>query len=59
MYSSYPVVYRDGTVYDLTSLLAPGGGCTATSAVSINNAGQIAGYANCNGGVSAVVFTPQ
>ncbi|QSQ26745.1 hypothetical protein JY651_18250 [Pyxidicoccus parkwayensis] len=61
VYDSHPVVWRDGTVYDLTSVLDPvtGAGCTVTAALSINNAGQIAGYANCNGVVSAVVFTPR
>lgn len=62
VYSSHYVVWRDGTVYDLTSVLDPvtGAGCTVTSANGINNAGQIVGFATCNGAINTmVVLTPQ
>lgn len=54
------VVWRDGGVFELQSLLdtATGQGWTITSAGSINNVGQIAGFGFHNGETHAFLLTP-
>ncbi|MGE5095969.1 MAG: hypothetical protein ACM3SO_12565 [Betaproteobacteria bacterium] len=57
----HTVVWRDGGVFDLTSLLDPvsGAGWVITSAASINNLGQIVGQGTFNGVAMPYVMTPQ
>lgn len=54
------VVWRDGGVFDLQSLLDPvtGAGWTITNVTAINNVGQIAGSGVHNGQSAAFVMTP-
>ena len=54
------VVWRDGGVYDLQSVLDPvsGAGWTITSAAGLNNLGQIVGMGTYNGAVAVFVMTP-
>jgi uncharacterized membrane protein len=55
-----PVLWRDGAVADLQSLLDPAGAAewTITSADAINNLGQIVGLGRHNGTLSVFVMTP-
>jgi hypothetical protein len=55
------VVWRDGGVFDLQSLLDPvtGAGWTITYAAGINNLGQIVGIGLDNGTPAVFVMTPQ
>lgn len=59
--NDHPVVWRDGGVFDLTSVLDPasGAGWTLTYAASINNRGQIVGLGFHNGVVVPFLMTPQ
>jgi uncharacterized membrane protein len=54
------VIWRDGGVFNLQSLLDPasGAGWTITGISAINNLGQIAGTATHNGQSTAFVMTP-
>jgi len=54
------VVWRDGGVYDLQSVLDPvtGAGWTITSAAGLNNLGQVVGTGTYNGVVAVFVMTP-
>lgn len=54
------VVWRDGAVFDLQSLLdsASGSGWTITSVTAINNLGQIVGNGSHNGQPAAFLMTP-
>jgi uncharacterized membrane protein len=54
------VVWRDGGVFDLQTLLDPfsGAGWTITGVSAINNAGQIVGVGTHNGVTTAFVMTP-
>jgi uncharacterized membrane protein len=54
------VIWRDGGVFELQSLLDPvsGAGWTITSVSGINNAGQIVGAGTHNGQAAAFVMTP-
>jgi uncharacterized membrane protein len=58
---SHIVIWRDGGVFDLTSLLDPatGAGWTITYAPSINNKGQIVGIGELNGTPTPFLMTPQ
>jgi probable HAF family extracellular repeat protein len=54
-------LFTDGRLYDLNDLLAPGaGGALLTSAVDINDRGQVLAYALLDGGTrrAAVLLTP-
>ena len=55
-----PVLWRDGAVSDLQSLLDPAAAAewTITSADAINNLGQIVGLGLHNGAISVFVMTP-
>ena len=57
---SRPVIWRDGGVFDLQSLLDPGSGegWTITSVSGINNLGQIVGSGLRNGQPSPFVMAP-
>ena len=57
----HSVLWRDGGVYELSSLVDPvvNAGWTITSAVAINNLGQILGFGFHNGEGRVVVLTPQ
>ena len=54
------VVWRDGGVFDLQSLLDPvsGTGWTITGVSAINNLGQIGGSGSHNGQPTAFLMTP-
>jgi hypothetical protein len=54
------VVWRDGGVFDIQSLLDPvsGAGWTVTHAAGINNLGQIVGTGTYNGQAAVFVMTP-
>ena len=54
------VIWRDGGVFDLQSLLDPltGAGWTITSAAALNNLGQIVGTGTYQGAVAVFVMTP-
>lgn len=53
------VLWQNGTVADLQSLIDPLSGWTITSVTSINNAGQILGTGVHNGQSALFVMTPQ
>lgn len=57
---SRPVIWRDGGVFELQSLLDPtsGDGWTITSVSGINNLGQIIGSGLHNGLPTSFVMTP-
>jgi uncharacterized membrane protein len=57
---SRPVVWRDGGVFDLQAVLDPvtGAGWTVTSALGLNDSGQIVGTGTLDGVVSIFVMTP-
>ncbi|MEA3207512.1 MAG: hypothetical protein QOE70_569 [Chthoniobacter sp.] len=53
------VIWIDGVVYDLQSLLVPSAaGWTIHEIKSMNNPGQLAGFASRNGVTRAVILTP-
>lgn len=54
------VLWQDGAVYDLQSLLEPltGAGWVITGALGLNNLGQIVGVGKYNGAVASFVMTP-
>jgi uncharacterized membrane protein len=53
------VIWRDGGVFELQSLLDPASGWTIANATAINNRGQIVGVGVRNGVGSAILLTPQ
>jgi probable HAF family extracellular repeat protein len=54
------VIFTNGAVVDLNTLITPNSGFTMTDATAINDAGQIAGDAtNASGNEHAVLLTPQ
>jgi uncharacterized membrane protein len=55
------VVWADGVAYDLNTVLDPvtGAGWTVTSAMALNNLGQIVGTGTLNGQLKAFVMTPK
>jgi hypothetical protein len=57
---SRPVLWRDGGVFDLQSLLDPlsGPGWTIISAAGLNDLGQIVGTGTYDGAVAVFVMTP-
>lgn len=57
---SHVVIWRDGGVFDLASLLDPasGAGWTITYAAALNNLGQIVGLGFLNGQLTPFVMTP-
>ena len=54
----FPFVYSGGTYYDLNKLLIDPQGVVLTSAVAINEAGQIAANGTLNGTQHAFLLTP-
>ena len=52
------VIWRDGGVYELQSLLDPVAGWTITSVSGINNLGEIVGFGSYNGQPTPFVMTP-
>lgn len=57
---SHSVIWRDGGVFDLQSLLDPvsGAGWTIVSTAALNDLGQIVGYGNYNGELRLFLMTP-
>ena len=55
-----PVIWRDGAVFELQSVLdaVSGAGWTITSTVALNNLGQVIGYGQHNGQARVFVLTP-
>ena len=53
------VIWRDGGVFELQSLIDPASGWTITSASGINNSGQIVGIGTRNGVAGTILLTPQ
>lgn len=53
------VIWRDGGVFELQSLIDPASGWAITGAFAINNSGQIAAMGNRNGVVRPLLLTPQ
>lgn len=53
------VIWRDGGVFELQSLIDPASGWTLTSASGINNNGQIVGIGTRNGVAGTILLTPQ
>ena len=51
-------LYSNGQWHDLNDLIAAGSSCASIDAAAINNAGQIAANAACNGQWHAVLLTP-
>lgn len=51
-------LWREGTLTDLNTLIAPNSGWTLLEARDINNAGWIAANARYNGGDYAVLLIP-
>ena len=57
-WSYFGFVYRDGTMFNLDSLIAPSSGWHITEAFDVNNNGQIVGAAMINGQQHAVLLNP-
>jgi probable HAF family extracellular repeat protein len=55
---SHGFLYSRGVMRDLNDLIPPGSTCEVNLATSINDAGQIAGTANCGGQSHAVLLIP-
>jgi uncharacterized membrane protein len=53
------VIWRDGGVFELQSLIDPASGWAITSASAINNSGQIVAIGSRNGVAGVILLTPQ
>lgn len=53
-----PFLYRDGTMYDLTTKIPQDSGWVLQVVIAINNDGQITGYGDHNGEIRAFLLTP-
>ena len=57
--SSKPFLYKDGTMFDLNTLIPADSGWRIEQADDINNNGQIVGYGYLNGSQRAFLLTPK
>jgi len=54
-----PVIWENGTIYDLSALIVPSPGVTLSDVASLNDGGEISGLATLpNGDLHAVLLIP-